>query len=636
VGSVPGTQAPEAGSPQRTSSWKFQILESRLTPRGAVVSFARISHGRRGGGRGTREADPISDQRTRRYARLTTIDVRARRYALRLVQPSPARQEAPEPDAWLPIDLTSELATLDLTGELELLELEEGQVDLDRELAELEADFWRTAEHEHPFLTGALPGGVGPSSDLESVGLVPTGPAPEPVGFEMVPELTDELPAPLSLFTTAAPVPAPEVAEPVDLVPADLEPVAESAIEPEPLPVPEAYARLRPNRPAIAHHRRAVRLRRRLIVTALVVACSVALVGVVAQVLGGSHPRRDVTVSVDGQASTVVTREGTVGDLLASRGIVLHDGDRVVPITSTALEQGMPIHVYRAFPMTADVDGTLVEHRTTRHDVAGVRRELNLPGSLVRVDGHGRITRGTRLVLRTPHTVSLTADGKTTPFAHQTALTTAELLAAHGVKLGPNDQVDPALDARLADGTAVHVYRLTPDTVMETKIVPFRTEYRNDSTLAAGHLATIQAGRNGISHVFSNVVRKDGQIVQWNVIREEVVQAPVLAIVRRGTKTSGIQRPPASPATPTGARYQSGTATWYDSHAGSGSCAHLRLPFGTILKIVASNGNTAQCRVGDRGPAAWTGHIIDLNRDVFAQLAPLGTGEISVTLYIVG
>ena len=51
---------------------------------------------------------------------------------------------------WLPIDLTAELAVLDLTGELELLAIEEGRVDLDRELAELEADFWRTAEHGTP------------------------------------------------------------------------------------------------------------------------------------------------------------------------------------------------------------------------------------------------------------------------------------------------------------------------------------------------------------------------------------------------------------------------------------------------------------------------------------------------------
>jgi uncharacterized protein YabE (DUF348 family) len=547
--------------------------------------------------------------------------VRARRYALRLVQPSPARQEAPEPNAWLPIDLTAELAVLDLTGELELLALEEGQVDLDRELTDLEADFWRTAEHEHPFLTGALPGRPVDGA-RESVELIGADPAPVPA---------DEPAAPISLFTPARPVRAPAVVEPVEVSPLDVEPL----VELDPLPVPEEYAQLRPNRPAIAHHRRTVRMRRRLIVTALVVMCSAALVGVVAQVLGGSHPRRDVTVSVDGQASTIVTREGTVGDLLTSRGIVLHDGDRVVPTTSTALEQGMPIHVYRAFSMSADVDGTVVAHRTTHHDVAAVRRELDVPVALVRVDGQGRIGRGTRLVLRTPHDVTLTADGTTTPLAHQTALTTAELLTAHGIKLGPNDQVEPALDAHLATGTAVRVYRLTPDTVMETKIIPFRTEYENDSTLAAGHLATVQAGRNGISHVFSNVVRKDGQIVQWNVVREEVVQASVTQVLRRGTKASGSQRPPASPAPASGAApvRQSGSASWYDSHAGSGSCAHLTLPFGTIVTIHnTANGQTAQCRVGDRGPKAYTGHIIDLNRDVFAQLAPLGTGVIPVQL----
>jgi uncharacterized protein YabE (DUF348 family) len=606
----------------------FQYLGMRLTARKAVVSFARVLRWPPAERGQDREADPISDHRTRRYARLTSVDVRARRYALRLVQPSPARQEAPEPNAWLPIDLT-----LDLTGELELLEIEEGQVDLDRELAELEADFWRTAEHEHPFLTGALPTGeheavrpeVGSEpAALEGAPAVP--PATDPVPA-LQPPHTGPGVAPISVFADREPEARAEAA-PVPL--AEPEPVA------EPLPVPEEYARLRPNRPAIASHRRAVRLRRRLIVTVLVVACSGALAVVTARVLGGMHPRRDVTVSVDGDASTIVTREGTVGDLLASRGIALHDGDRVVPSTTTALEQGMPIHVYRSFPMTADVDGTLVEHRTTRHDPARVRRELNLPGSLVRVDGHGEIRRGTRMVLRTPHDVSITVDGATTAFAHQTALTVADLLAAHGITLGPNDQVDPALDAHLGDGTPVHVYRLTPDTVMENKIIPFRTEYRNDATLAAGHLATVQAGRNGVAHVFSNVVRQDGQIVRWTVVREEVVQAPVTQILRRGTKPSGTQRPPASPMAATGGPYQSGTATWYDSHAGSGSCAHLRLPFGTIVKIVASNGNTAQCRVGDRGPEAWTGNIIDLNRDVFAQLAPLGTGKLSVTLYVVG
>ena len=169
---------------------------------------------------------------------------------------------------------------------------------------------------------------------------------------------------------------------------------------------------------------------------------------------------------------------------------------------------------------------------------------------------------------------------------------------------------------------------------MEDKILPYPTVYKDDPTLAAGHTATIQAGRNGLAHRFSKVVKKDGQIVQWvGVVREDVVQPPVTQILRRGTKVSGTQRPPAAPAATSGGVRQSGSASWYDSHAGSGSCAHLSLPFGTIVTIRnTANGRTAQCRVGDRGPMAYTGHIIDLNRDVFAQLAPLGTGVIPVQL----
>ena len=118
------------------------------------------------------------------------------------------------------------------------------------------------------------------------------------------------------------------------------------------------------------------------------------------------------------------------------------------------------------------------------------------------------------------------------------------------------------------------------------------------------------------------------------VIRTEVVQAPVTQILRRGTKASGTQKPrrrcrcdrrrPPAPI---------GVASLRQPRR-TGSCAHLPLPFGTIVTIMASNGRAAQCRVGDRVREAWTGHIIDLNPDVFAALAPLGTGVIPVKLYI--
>lgn len=456
--------------------------------------------------------------------------------------------------------------------------------------------------------------------------------APQPVAPEAEPEPIADVPLAdpavadvraIAVLEPLAPIVAPTVIEPA------------SAVVPEPLPVPEEYARIRPNRPAIAGRRRALRLRRRVIITALVVVVVAACVGVTAQVIGGTHPRRDVTVSVDGRANTVVTRAGTVRDLLAASGVVIHAGDRVIPPLSTQLRQGMPINIVRSFPIVVDVDGVVAKHRTTHHALTGVRRELGLPAALVRVGAPGRLLRNTRVVLRTPRALSLVVDGTTTPLTGVTALNVRELLASHKITLGPKDEVQPAIDSPLADAQTVQVVRVGDGEVAEDQVIPFRRELRDDATLAAGHTAVIQAGKNGTVRVISTVVKKDGKIVQWTEARRVVLVAPVTEILRRGTKLSGVAPPVAPPATSSGRFFQSGTASWYASHAGPGACAHLTLPFGTIVKIVnTANGRSAQCRVGDRGPAASTGHIIDLNPDVFAALAPLGTGIISVQLYI--
>lgn len=530
------------------------------------------------------------------------------------------------------MDLTDELEALDITGELELIALEEGRVDLERELAELESDFWRTAEAEHPFLTGELPVVATAPVEAPAAGLEPAVALtePQPVAREAEPiadvPITDVGLAGLPLarvLEPLAPVVAPAVVEPA------------IATGPEPLPVPEEYARIRPNRPAIAGRRRALRLRRRVIVTALVVVVVAACVGVTAQVIGGTHPRRDVTVSVDGRANTVVTRAGTVRDLLAASGVVIHAGDRVIPPLSTQLRQGMPINIVRSFPIVVDVDGVVAKHRTTHHELAGVRRELGLPAALVRVGAPGRLLRNARVVLRTPHAFNFVVDGTTTPLTGVTALTVRELLTSRKIALGPKDEVQPAIDTTLAEGQTVQVFRLAEGEVPEDQVIPFRTELRDDATLAAGHTAVIQAGKNGTVRVISTVVKQDEKIVQWTEARRVVLVAPVTEILRRGTKHSGTAPPVAPPATSGGTFFQSGTASWYASHAGPGACAHLTLPFGTIVKIVnTANGRSAQCRVGDRGPQASTGHIIDLNPDVFQALAPLGTGIISVQLYI--
>lgn len=84
-----------------------------------------------------------------------------------------------------------------------------------------------------------------------------------------------------------------------------------------------------------------------------------------------------------------------------------------------------------------------------------------------------------------------------------------------------------------------------------------------------------------------------------------------------------------SPLLPEPAGLESGLATWYGAPAGT--CAHKTLPFGTIVTVTSDTGASTTCVVADRGPYA-AGRVIDLAKDVFSQIAPLGAGVVPVTL----
>lgn len=74
-----------------------------------------------------------------------------------------------------------------------------------------------------------------------------------------------------------------------------------------------------------------------------------------------------------------------------------------------------------------------------------------------------------------------------------------------------------------------------------------------------------------------------------------------------------------------------GIASWFG--APEATCAHLTLPFGTLIKVTRiETGASATCKVDDRGPTLETGRLIDLSRDTFEKLAPASVGLIDVRI----
>ncbi len=115
-----------------------------------------------------------------------------------------------------------------------------------------------------------------------------------------------------------------------------------------------------------------------------------------------------------------------------------------------------------------------------------------------------------------------------------------------------------------------------------------------------------------------------------------VVTSSVRATAPPATEPTG---PPPGPAGAGGA-VSTARASWYARGARTASgeafdadaltFAHRSLAFGTTVRFCVGE----RCAVGrctDRGPAAWTGRDFDLSRALFAELAPLGAGVVTVT-----
>lgn len=194
---------------------------------------------------------------------------------------------------------------------------------------------------------------------------------------------------------------------------------------------------------------------------------------------------KPVVLVVDGEQENVRTFAGTVDGLLKAQKMVLVDKDEILPEPATPLKKGMVVTVNRARQVTLAVDGQQLSLFTREQKVGSV-------------------------------------------------------LAEYGVSVGPQDEVEPAVDSPVSPGMEIHVARIRTET--EYKEVPLEYQLKKQYTvsLPEGTTRLARDGRDGVGRQIWQVTYRDGQRAGEKLLDLEVIAEPVskLLIVGSGWSIS--------------------------------------------------------------------------------------------------
>ncbi|MBI2167935.1 MAG: DUF348 domain-containing protein [Actinobacteria bacterium] len=323
--------------------------------------------------------------------------------------------------------------------------------------------------------------------------------------------------------------------------------------------------------------------------------------------------QNEVRVLVDGREIAVRTRASTVAGALQDRGITLEAHDRVAPPLEALVRDGTQIAVSRARSVTLDVNGARRTVWTTSDEVSEVLSEVGVDGDVIEAP-ESLAAGGSTVVVQTGNQVTVTADGGQRAF-RTGADTVGALLDDVGIGLDGDDEVAPGREASVSDGLAIEVTRVETDVTVEEHSLPFSTERRDDSSILRGQVKTVRDGTPGLERVEYELTRRNGEVVEKEVISRTVIREPVDRVLAVGTKVTDTT---------------SGKASWFSGAAGT--CAHRTLPMGTNVSVTnVATGQSVVCRVADRGPYV-DGRVIDLSHDAFSQIANTGAGVVSVRI----
>ncbi len=286
--------------------------------------------------------------------------------------------------------------------------------------------------------------------------------------------------------------------------------------------------------------------------TSLAILSLTLIVGLVAASFVYMSARSTVTVSVDGDATTLTTFDDTVADVLDSEGIEIGAHDAVAPDLDTSVEEGTRIAVSYGRQLTLTVDGNERTYWTTATNVddalaqLGQRYSASAELSASRSSSIGR--EGLDLVVNTPKRIALKVGNRDVVRSTTTGLTVGEALLDLDVSLDRDDKVDPTPAKEIRDGSRIVVTRMATKTRAVRESIANKTIVRTNSHLYTDQSRVRRVGSPGVSKVTYRVVKANGEVVRKGVVKRVTVVDPVSRVEVNGSQERPAPEPKPEPA----------------------------------------------------------------------------------------
>ncbi|WP_308190662.1 ubiquitin-like domain-containing protein [Arthrobacter hankyongi] len=268
-------------------------------------------------------------------------------------------------------------------------------------------------------------------------------------------------------------------------------------------------------------------------IAAQVVVLTALVLGVVAFV--GNN--KSVTLTVDGRASSISTFGKTVQDVLDEAEVSVDPLDKLTPAAAEPVKDGTSIEVVTAKPVTVSVDGDKTTVQSTSATVSDLLDELGVAkDSALSVPLSAELASVSNVTITTPKTVTITADGRTKKKI-STAATVGQLLQEQHIKLGKDDKLSKPQAKEVTDGLKVTIVRVDKSqTVKVVEAIPFSTKTTEDSSMYADQEKVSQAGEAGSRTKVYAIVLEDGTETERELVSDKVTREPVARKVVVGTK----------------------------------------------------------------------------------------------------